>query len=503
MNRNFHHPPHELGHAINFRSPVIAHSSQAVKLEEEDTSSAASLSTDDFSPMKNDSASPSPPLAHPTAIRPVPAGIHPFGWPAPPPPEVLNLYHYYLSQWACRDAATGHLQRSLSTSGADHLDPSLFVHLPKHPIFHPLGGPQLLTRSASFSAPNPLLVPHPGSYFGHTSLDHSFHHPSYFHEAPTSLLRPHKPNENHPIVNAKHHNGSFYKRPGSSTEISPNQPDEDGSWSNTSTGSARSTPTSRSIKASANSTLSWINYYVNNSAATSRSLSDTNTDNRIPESRESLASSSSSLESSPTHPSRKKSWESSSTLAKDDHLGSNPSTSTATFNFPDENPLLCAICGDKSSGLHYGCFTCEGCKGFFKRTVQNKRVYTCVSGNGGCPMTKELRNRCQFCRFQKCLQQGLVIQAVREDRMPGGRNGSAIYNLYKLKYRKSKKFLVHQNPSTEISPENLNSSFVELEKPKLFKTPLSENKSNIMEVKTDDSRLPTNQSEKELIEIEN
>ena len=74
------------------------------------------------------------------------------------------------------------------------------------------------------------------------------------------------------------------------------------------------------------------------------------------------------------------------------------------------------------------------CKGFFKRTVQNKRVYTCVNsgGNGKCPMTKELRNRCQFCRFQKCLQQGLVVQAVREDRMPGGRNGSAIYNLYKV-----------------------------------------------------------------------
>jgi hypothetical protein len=75
------------------------------------------------------------------------------------------------------------------------------------------------------------------------------------------------------------------------------------------------------------------------------------------------------------------------------------------------------------------------CKGFFKRSVQNKRIYTCVSGSGGCPMTKEQRNRCQYCRFQKCLQQGMVLEAVREDRMPGGRNGSAIYNLYKVSAR--------------------------------------------------------------------
>lgn len=72
--------------------------------------------------------------------------------------------------------------------------------------------------------------------------------------------------------------------------------------------------------------------------------------------------------------------------------------------------------------------------------MQNKRVYVCVSATAGasagavrdCPMTKAQRNRCQFCRFQKCLRQGMVLEAVREDRMPGGRNGSAIYNLYKV-----------------------------------------------------------------------
>ncbi|XP_011057104.1 PREDICTED: hormone receptor 4 isoform X2 [Acromyrmex echinatior] len=107
-------------------------------------------------------------------------------------------------------------------------------------------------------------------------------------------------------------------------------------------------------------------------------------------------------------------------------------------NEEDETPMICMICEDKATGLHYGIITCEGCKGFFKRTVQNRRVYTCVA-EGGCEITKAQRNRCQYCRFKKCIEQGMVLQAVREDRMPGGRNSGAVYNLYKVKYKKHKK----------------------------------------------------------------
>lgn len=107
-------------------------------------------------------------------------------------------------------------------------------------------------------------------------------------------------------------------------------------------------------------------------------------------------------------------------------------------NDEDDQPLVCMICEDKATGLHYGIITCEGCKGFFKRTVQNRRVYTCVA-DGTCEITKAQRNRCQYCRFKKCIEQGMVLQAVREDRMPGGRNSGAVYNLYKVKYKKHKK----------------------------------------------------------------
>ncbi|CAH1787637.1 unnamed protein product [Owenia fusiformis] len=82
---------------------------------------------------------------------------------------------------------------------------------------------------------------------------------------------------------------------------------------------------------------------------------------------------------------------------------------------------LCPVCGDKVSGYHYGLQTCESCKGFFKRTVQNKKVYSCVD-NRTCMIDKTQRKRCPYCRFQKCLSVGMKLEAVRADRMRGGRN---------------------------------------------------------------------------------
>jgi nuclear receptor subfamily 5 group A protein 3 len=70
---------------------------------------------------------------------------------------------------------------------------------------------------------------------------------------------------------------------------------------------------------------------------------------------------------------------------------------------------LCPVCGDKVSGYHYGLLTCESCKGFFKRTVQNKKVYTCVADRS-CHIDKTQRKRCPFCRFQKCLEVGMKLE---------------------------------------------------------------------------------------------
>lgn len=91
---------------------------------------------------------------------------------------------------------------------------------------------------------------------------------------------------------------------------------------------------------------------------------------------------------------------------------------------PDSRPESeesCPICGDKVSGYHYGLLTCESCKGFFKRSVQNNKHYTCAEQQS-CPMNLSQRKRCPSCRFQKCLAVGMKKEAVRADRMRGGRN---------------------------------------------------------------------------------
>ncbi|KAG4079417.1 hypothetical protein HA402_008109 [Bradysia odoriphaga] len=87
---------------------------------------------------------------------------------------------------------------------------------------------------------------------------------------------------------------------------------------------------------------------------------------------------------------------------------------------PNSPSQLCAVCGDIAACQHYGVRTCEGCKGFFKRTVQKGSKYVCLADKA-CPVDKRRRNRCQFCRFQKCLVVGMVKEVVRTDSLKGRR----------------------------------------------------------------------------------
>ncbi|XP_069716243.1 retinoic acid receptor beta isoform X1 [Phaenicophaeus curvirostris] len=75
----------------------------------------------------------------------------------------------------------------------------------------------------------------------------------------------------------------------------------------------------------------------------------------------------------------------------------------------------CFVCQDKSSGYHYGVSACEGCKGFFRRSIQKNMVYTCHRDKN-CVINKVTRNRCQYCRLQKCFEVGMSKESVRNDR---------------------------------------------------------------------------------------
>ncbi|XP_038567376.1 nuclear receptor ROR-alpha A isoform X2 [Micropterus salmoides] len=97
----------------------------------------------------------------------------------------------------------------------------------------------------------------------------------------------------------------------------------------------------------------------------------------------------------------------------------------APFERAQIEVIPCKICGDKSSGVHYGVITCEGCKGFFRRSQLPTVSYSC-SRQSNCQIDRASRNRCQHCRLQKCLAQGMSRDAVKFGRMSKRQRDSLI-----------------------------------------------------------------------------
>ena len=100
---------------------------------------------------------------------------------------------------------------------------------------------------------------------------------------------------------------------------------------------------------------------------------------------------------------------------------------------------ICMVCNDRASGFHYGVLACEGCKGFFKRVCKEKMKSPdpqasngdntdtnnnsdkdhsqqskrhCVFG-GNCEINVRTRNRCQYCRIQKCIELGMSKDGIK------------------------------------------------------------------------------------------
>ncbi|XP_077681538.1 glucocorticoid receptor isoform X2 [Eretmochelys imbricata] len=88
-------------------------------------------------------------------------------------------------------------------------------------------------------------------------------------------------------------------------------------------------------------------------------------------------------------------------------VSSSPSTTSTATGPP---PKLCLVCSDEASGCHYGVLTCGSCKVFFKRAVEGQHNYLCA-GRNDCIIDKIRRKNCPACRYRKCLQAGMNLEA--------------------------------------------------------------------------------------------
>jgi ecdysone receptor len=78
---------------------------------------------------------------------------------------------------------------------------------------------------------------------------------------------------------------------------------------------------------------------------------------------------------------------------------------------PRPTEELCLVCGDRASGYHYNALACEGCKGFFRRSITKVSKYACKYGEN-CEIDMYMRRKCQDCRLKKCYSVGMRPECV-------------------------------------------------------------------------------------------
>ncbi|XP_050321752.1 transcription factor HNF-4 homolog isoform X3 [Bactrocera neohumeralis] len=133
-------------------------------------------------------------------------------------------------------------------------------------------------------------------------------------------------------------------------------------------------------------------------------------------------------------------------------------------NNNSQSATVCAICGDRATGKHYGASSCDGCKGFFRRSVRKNHQYTCRFSRN-CVVDKDKRNQCRYCRLRKCFKAGMKKEAVQNERDriscrrtsnedPDPGNGLSVISLVKaeIESRQSKAgAAMETNPNEDLS----------------------------------------------------
>nr|XP_033795593.1 estrogen receptor isoform X3 [Geotrypetes seraphini] len=172
----------------------------------------------------------------------------------------------------------------------------------------------------------------------------------------------------------------------------------------------------------------------------------------------------------------------------------------------------CAVCSDYASGYHYGVWSCEGCKAFFKRSIQGHNDYMCPATNQ-CTIDKNRRKSCQACRLRKCYEVGMMKGGIRKDRR-GGRmlkhkrqkdeqeqrseGSTSEIRTTTLWLSPSTKGL-KKNPVLSLTSEQLISALMEAEPPIVF----SEYDGNRAFSESSMMTLLTNLADKELVHMIN
>ena len=80
----------------------------------------------------------------------------------------------------------------------------------------------------------------------------------------------------------------------------------------------------------------------------------------------------------------------------------------------------CKVCGSNAmSNLQYGAIVCAGCRAFSRRiVVSQNEPKLCLydyGANQRCEVTGKKRSICPYCRFQKCLEMGMLRDRVIGD----------------------------------------------------------------------------------------